>query len=144
MQPPEGLSCPTFMVCNLKKSFYGLKQASRQWFAKLHSKLVRLGFHQSKQDYSLFIKSFNDLITIVTVYVDDIIITGDDISTINTLKGHLHNTFSIKDLGIISFFLGIEVNHLPTSITLNQRKSAQELLRDSDLTVLKIWSLYCP
>ncbi|CAO2834550.1 unnamed protein product [Amaranthus hypochondriacus] len=125
------------MVCKLKKSLYGLKQASRQWFARLHSELVHLGFKQSKQDYSLFTKSSNDLLTIVAIYVDDILVTGNDISSITNLKSHLHSTFSIKDLGIINFFLGIEVNHLPNGIALTQRKFAQELLRDSGISVFK-------
>ena len=119
MKPPEGLSYPP-MVCKLKNSLYGLKQASRQWFARLHHELVHLGFQQSKQDYSLFTKVINALITIVAIYVDDILVTGNDILAITTLKHHLHETFSIKDLGTLSYFLGIEVSYSPTSIALTQ------------------------
>ena len=137
MQPPEGLDYPSNMVCKLNKLLYGLKQASRQWFSKLHVELIKLGFSQSKQDYSLFIHKFTNHITIVAIYVDDILITGDDTSTIHKLKDHLHSTFNLKDLGILNYFLGIEVTHLPTGIVLTQRKFAHDLLKDSDISTFK-------
>lgn len=96
-----------------------------------------MGFRQSKQDYSLFIKTTNGLFTILAIYVDDIIVTGNDTSTINHLKTHLHTTFSIKDLGLLNFFLGIEVSHLPQGIALTQCKFSQELLRDSQISNFK-------
>lgn len=92
------------------KSLYGLKQANRQWFAKLHSSLQAQGFYQSKNDYSVFLKKQDSHITIVDVYVDDIIITGSDSSTIVMLKEHLYKEFTIKDLGYLSYFLGFEVH----------------------------------
>lgn len=137
MQPPDGVLCSSSMVCRLKKSLYGLKQASRQWFARLHSELLHLGFKQSKQDYSLFIKSSPTSITIVAIYVDDILVTGNDMQAVHILKDHLNTTFSIKDLGILHFFLGIEVSHLPTGIALTQTKFAKELLRDSGVSTFK-------
>ena len=99
MKVPEGLPNPEQQVCLLKKSLYGLKQASRQWFAKLVSELILQGFAQSKNDYSLFIKKQDHHITLAAVYVDDIILTGTDLDSITNLKHHLHTTFSIKDLG---------------------------------------------
>ncbi|GJT50026.1 ribonuclease H-like domain-containing protein, partial [Tanacetum coccineum] len=69
-------------VCKLNKSLYGLKHAPRQWNAKLTSALLEYNFVQSKSDYSLFIKSFDDVFIALLVYVDDIIITGN-----NTPKG---------------------------------------------------------
>lgn len=89
MKLPEGIPNPRNQVCKLKKSIYGLKQASRQWFAKLVEPLFFYGFTQSKNDYSLFIKHNRSLITIVNAYVDDMIIAGNDLSSINALKQHL-------------------------------------------------------
>lgn len=90
MQPPDGLNVAPHLVCKLKKSLYGLKQASHQWFAKLHLELTHQGFAQSKNDYSLFIKRTSTSLTIAAIYVDDIILTGDDLGTITQLKAHLH------------------------------------------------------
>ena len=70
MKMPEGLSNPNNQVCLLKKSLYGLKQASRQWHAKLVNELKRLGFTQSKNDYSLFTKNNDVHTTLLAVYVD--------------------------------------------------------------------------
>lgn len=78
MKMPEGLPNPNNQVCLLKKSLYGLKQASRQWHAKLVNELRGLGFTQSKNDYSLFTKNNDDHTTLLAVYVDDILVTGSN------------------------------------------------------------------
>lgn len=111
MKVPEGLPNPGQQVCRLHKSFYGLKQASRQWFAKLVHALHQQDFQQSKHDYSLFIKRVDTDITIMVVYVDDILITGNNPSTITSLKEHLNTVFSIKDLGSLHYFLGMEASY---------------------------------
>ena len=111
MKIPEGLKCKPNQVCLLKKSLYGLKQASRQWYIKLLDELKSLGYIQSKNDYSLFLKKQNQKIVIVAVYVDNIIVRGNDEKEINYLKTHLHKAFTIKDVGDLHFFLGIEVSY---------------------------------
>lgn len=125
---PEGLPNPTNKVCKIKKSLYGLKQASRQWFAKLTTELKLQGYVQSKNDYSLFLKRHNGLITIAVVYVDDIILTGGDTTEIDHLKSHLDSIFSINDLGKLHFFLGLEVGYHADGIVLTQAKFTKELL----------------
>lgn len=112
MKVYEGIPNPYNLVCKLHKSLYGLKQASRQWFAKLSLELQHRGFIQSKNDYSLFLKRSDQEFTVVAVYVDDIIITGDDDEVIQDLKSHLHNVFSIKYLGLLNCFLGIKITYL--------------------------------
>lgn len=119
----------------LKKSLYGLKQASREWFFKLLQELQFQGYIQSKNDYSLFIKKSAGLTTIVAVYVDDIIITGDNHDEINTLNSHLDRVFSIKDLGVLYYFLGIEVGYVQEGILLTQQKFTKELLKDCSLDI---------
>jgi hypothetical protein len=66
-------------VCKLNKSLYGLKQASRQWYAKLSSTLINVGYKQSKLDYSLFVRSHKGNFTAILVYVDDIILAGNNL-----------------------------------------------------------------
>lgn len=128
---PEGVPNPHNLVCRLKKSIYGLKQASRRWFAKLVEALTEFGFVQSKNDYSLFIRHSGSNICILAVYVDDIILTGTDSEGIQHLKEFLHAKFSIKDLGRLHFFLGIEVTYLDSGIVLSQPKFTHELLTSS-------------
>ncbi|XP_048502878.1 uncharacterized mitochondrial protein AtMg00810-like [Beta vulgaris subsp. vulgaris] len=137
MRVPEGVTAPPGCVCKLKKSLYGLKQASRQWFARLLEELQSQGFVQSKNDYSLFLKHENDDITIAAVYVDDIILTGSNEATIASLKQHLHSTFSIKDLGLLHFFLGIEISKTSEGYVLTQRKLTTELLDGCSLDITK-------
>lgn len=112
MKPPDGLSSPPNLVCKLKKSLYRLKQASRQWFSRLTNELFHQGYTQSKNDYSVFTKKVDSSITIVVVYVDDFIITRDNISHFQSLKAHLYRLFGIKDLGKLNYFLGFEVTYV--------------------------------
>jgi hypothetical protein len=118
-------------VCKLNKSLYGLKQASRQWYAKLSSTLVIAGYKQSKADYSLFVRTHKDGITIVLVYVDDIIVVGNNLKQIQELKTYLGNCFKLKDLGVLKYFLGIEVACSAQGIFLSQRKYALEILEET-------------
>ena len=137
MKLPDGIPNPGNKVCKLQKSLYGLKQASRQWFAKLHNELVLHGFKQSKNDYSVFVKNQGITITIAAIYVDDIILTGNDSTVISNLKTHLHNVFSIKDLGRLHYFLGLEVSYVHDGIILSQHKFAKDLLATAGLSSYK-------
>ena len=130
MNMPPGIPNPHHKVCKLKKSLYGLKQASRQWYAKLLAELLLQGFQQSKADHSLFIKKSGINIIIATVYVDDILLTGTDALGINDLKKHLDTIFSIKDLGKLSYFIGMEVTYTNQGIILSQKKFTKELLQN--------------
>ncbi|CAL2242392.1 unnamed protein product [Prunus armeniaca] len=131
MSPPPGLRRQgENLVCRLHKSLYGLKQASRQWFAKFTEAILAAGFIQSKADYSLFTRKVGKSFTALLIYVDDILITGNDIDAINSLKSFLHTRFRIKDLGDLKYFLGIEVSRSKKGIYVSQRKYALEILKD--------------
>lgn len=123
---------PDNKVCRLAKSFYGMKQASRQWFSRLLIELQKQGFQQSKNDYSLFIKHQRSDITIAIVYVhDDILLTGIDRTDIDTFKSYLHMIFNIKDLGLVHYFLGMKISIVPSGIIMTQKKFTQSLLQNS-------------
>ncbi|KAL4574342.1 hypothetical protein LXL04_021171 [Taraxacum kok-saghyz] len=109
-------------VCKLLKSLYGLKQAPRKWNEKLCSSLFSFGFKQSINDYSMFVMEVNNKIVVLLVYVDDIILTGNDDVEISKVKEFLKSQFLIKDLGLLKYFLGIEVIEIPGGLCLNQRK----------------------
>ena len=89
------------------------------------------GYTQSYSDSSLFLKQSPSHLTIVAVYVDDIFITGSHSYDIVALKHHLHSSFGIKDLGLLHYFLGLEVTYLSNGVSLTQRKFTQELLQDT-------------
>ncbi|GKU97023.1 hypothetical protein SLEP1_g10206 [Rubroshorea leprosula] len=100
MKIPQGFTCnQSNKVCRLQKSLYGLRQASRNWFEKFTTSLKAVGFKQSKANYSLFTLAIADNFVAVLIYVDDIVIAGNDGARIATLKHYLHSAFSIKDLG---------------------------------------------
>ncbi|GJZ46009.1 putative RNA-directed DNA polymerase [Tanacetum coccineum] len=131
MSLPEGYFVNNdHRVCKLKKSLYGLKQAPRKWNEKLTSVLNEFDFKQSKNDHSLFIKSDNDNMVILLVYVDDIIITGNNVDEINKFKNLLSSKFLIKDLGELKYFLGIEVIKHDNGLSFSQRKYCLELLNE--------------
>lgn len=125
MSLPEGLHHKgeyKYKVCRLVKSLYGLKQASRQWNLKFAHIMKHAGFDQSHHDHSLFMKREHNFITILLVYVDDIVITGNHEDSTSTLKNYLHTVIKIKDLGFLKYFLGIEVARSKQGICLNQKK----------------------
>ena len=98
-------------MCHLIKCLYRLKQAFHQWFAKFSIAIQATCFILSKADYSLLTCTKGKSFTTLWIYVDDILIIGNDPIAISSLKQFLYNHFRIKDLGDLKFFLGIEVSH---------------------------------
>ena len=120
-------------VCFLQKSLYGLKQAPRAWFSKLSSTLISLGFICSKADHSLFIYRSKARLILLLVYADDVVLTGNDSSFIAHLITRLNKEFSLKDLGNLHYFLGLEVKRFPYGIFLSQAKYAHDLLAKAQM-----------
>jgi histone deacetylase 1/2 len=116
-------------VCRLQKSLYGLKQSPRAWYSKLSSKLQSLGFVPSQADTSLFIFIDKRVVIYILIYVDDIIITGSCKPAVDILMAKLCRSFAVKDLGKLSYFLGVEVTDTPSGIALTQTKYASDILR---------------
>jgi len=124
----EGISN---LACRLKKSIYGLKQSPRAWYGKLNHFLLSCNFKMSLADSSLFTKHNSNGTTIVLVYVDDIIITGDNQNEIEGVKRNLKQKFEIKDLGKLKYFLGIEIAHSTKGLFISQRKYVLDLLKET-------------
>ncbi|KAL0405762.1 UNVERIFIED_CONTAM: Retrovirus-related Pol polyprotein from transposon RE2 [Sesamum latifolium] len=102
MFPPEGYKkALTGHVRKLKKSLYGLKQASRQWNIELTSKLENYGFRQSSHDHCLFILKSDSVFIALIVYVDDVLLTSNSMDAMIRVKQYLDNLFTIKDLGLL-------------------------------------------
>ncbi|CAL8092397.1 unnamed protein product [Prunus armeniaca] len=109
MVPPPGVLHNPEEVCRLRKALYGLKQAPRAWFEKFSAVISSLGFQSSAHDPGLFVRSTSVGRILMLLYVDDMILTGDDLDGITQLKLALHDRFEMKDLGPLRYFLGIEV-----------------------------------
>lgn len=120
-------------VCRLQKSLYGLKQAPRCWFAKLAEALRAYGFTQTRSDYSLFVYTKNGVSLRILIYVDDLIISGNSPTAIQSFKDYLSLCFHMKDLGPVKYFLGIEVARSPAGIYLCQRKYATDIVEETGL-----------
>ena len=95
-------------VYRLKKALYGLKQAPRAWYGRMDSFLTRLGFTKSIADSNLYFKIMNDEPVILLLYVDDLFLTGEE-NLITECKKRLALEFEMKDLGLMHYFLGLEV-----------------------------------
>ena len=95
--PPPGVSHAPYQVCRLRHSLYKLKQALRAWFTKFSSTIISLGFSQSSHDSALFYRKSPRGIILLLLYVDDMVITGDDVAGIGVLKSSLGKYFEMKD-----------------------------------------------
>jgi len=134
MQPPPGYSVPEGMVCRLRRSLYGLKQAPRAWFQRFASVVTAAGFSASTYDPALFVHTSSHGRTLLLLYVDGMIITGDDPQFIVFVKARLSEQFLMSDLGPLRYFLGIEVSSTPQGFYLSQEKYIQDLLDRASLT----------
>lgn len=119
-------------VCKLKKALYGLKQSPRAWFGRFTKVMKESGYKQSQGDHTLFFKhSSEGGVTALLVYVDDIIVTGNDEKEKRDLKGRLVKEFEIKELGRLKYFLGIEVAYSKQGIFISQQKYILDLLTET-------------
>ena len=134
MQPPPGYSVSEGMVCRLRRSLYGLKQAPRAWFQRFASVVTAAVFSASTHDPALFVHTSSRGRTLLLLYVDDMIITGDDSEYIAFVKACLSEQFLMSDLGPLRYFLGIEVSSTPQGFYLSQEKYIQDLLDRASLT----------
>eukprot|EP00268_Persea_americana_P046951 TRINITY_DN4858_c0_g2_i1.p1 TRINITY_DN4858_c0_g2~~TRINITY_DN4858_c0_g2_i1.p1 ORF type:complete len:274 (+),score=35.97 TRINITY_DN4858_c0_g2_i1:107-928(+) len=136
MTQPQGFIDPAFPshLCKLHKSLYGLKQAPRAWYERFSNYLFGLGFQSTYADPSLFIRRFKNFVTLLLLYVDDLIITGSEGTYITYLIFDLRLLFEMKNLGKLHHFLGIVVSTTSTGLFLSQTKCAKDsLLRTSML-----------
>ncbi|KAH9689109.1 retrovirus-related pol polyprotein from transposon RE1 [Citrus sinensis] len=139
MQQPEGFvdKSKSNYVCRLHKALYGLKQAPRAWFEKLRGCLLQWGFRNSKSDSSLFLRKTKVSLIMVLIYVDDILVTGPNSEELDSFIQQFNTVFALKDLGRLSYFLGIEVLYGQDCIYLSQKKYIGDLLAKVDMLECK-------
>ncbi|KAJ9546887.1 hypothetical protein OSB04_019430 [Centaurea solstitialis] len=140
MTPPPGVSLPSGHVCRLRKALYGPKQAPRAWFEKFSTTVLSFGFSASQYDSGLFTRHTEAGSIMLLLYVDDMIITGNDSTGIASLKQSLSSTSEMKDLGKLHYFLGLEVLSDTSDTYLCQEKYISDLLSKAGLSDTKVAS----
>ncbi|XP_057992186.1 retrovirus-related Pol polyprotein from transposon RE1 isoform X4 [Hevea brasiliensis] len=133
MEQPPGFVAQgeSGLVCRLQRSLYDLKQSPRAWFERFSTVVQQFRKSRSAADHSVFFHhNGHDKCIYLVVFVDDIVITGNDHVGISKLKQHLSSQFQTKDLGKLKYFLGIAVAQSMTGITISQRKYALDILTE--------------
>ncbi|KAL5824162.1 hypothetical protein ACOSQ3_020225 [Xanthoceras sorbifolium] len=112
MKQPEGFpsSDGEQLVCKLKKSIYGLKQASRQWYLKFHNVISSFGFVENIMDQCIYQKVSGSKICFLVLYVDDILLATNDKGLLHEVKQFLSENFDMKDMGEASYVIGIKIH----------------------------------
>ncbi|XP_021984785.1 uncharacterized mitochondrial protein AtMg00810-like [Helianthus annuus] len=140
MEQPPGFLDPQFPdhVGKLNKALYGLQQAPRARFRRLSDFLNRSGFTSSRADPSLFIFNKGTCAMYVLVYVDDVIVTGNQGHKLHAFIKALNTEFALKDLGELSYFLGLEVVHMNQGLFIHQAKYATDVLERARMMDAKL------
>jgi hypothetical protein len=136
MHQPTGFAIPDKegKVLRLRKALYGLRQTPRAWNAKLDSTLQRMSFEQSPHEAAVYRRGNGGNVLLVGIYVDDLVITGTKDAEVMTFKEEMKVIFQMSDLGPLSFYLGIEVHHVDSGITLRQTTYAKRVVELAGLT----------
>lgn len=116
------------LVYKLLKALYGLHQAPRAWYARLNRYLESLGFSKCPYEQAVYTKKEGPEVLIIGVYVDDLLVTGTNISNIQKFKRQMGEEFDMTDLGKLSHYLGMEVSQQLGYIELKQESYAKKLL----------------
>ena len=113
MTQPKGFIDPEYpnSVCKLHRSIYGLNQASRSWNLCFDEKIKEFGFIRSEDEPYVYVRSSGSVVVFLVLYVDDILLMGNDIRTLKYVKAWLGMCFSMKDLGDVAYILGIKIHH---------------------------------
>ena len=123
-------------VCRLKKSIYGLKQASRQWYLKFHNAITNFGFVMMHEDHCVYLYHSKSKFAILTLYVDDILMASDCLSLLKTIKEWLSSTFDMKDMGEAAYILGVKIlrNRQARLLALSQESYIDKVLARFNMT----------
>jgi hypothetical protein len=120
-------------VYKLHKALYGLHQAPRAWNEKLDEKMCVLGFEKCPSEHAIYCRGVGTERLVVGVYVDDLIITGSNNNSIKKFKTQMADIFKMSDLGLLTYYLGIEVKQDAGGITLSQESYAKKILEKAGM-----------
>ncbi|KAK9098657.1 hypothetical protein Syun_025702 [Stephania yunnanensis] len=96
-------------VCRLLRSIYGLKQSSRQWYIRFHQAIISYDFVMIDEDHCVYVKRSNSKFVILSLYVDDILLAGNNEEYLITIKRWLSSNFEMKDMGEAAYILGVKI-----------------------------------
>ena len=130
MTQPEGFEKKgeEHKVFKLKKALYGLRKAPRTWNTKLDQILKSLKFEKCTKESSVYRKGEGDKLLIVAIYVDDLFVTRNSSQKIREFKTVMSQKFEMSDLGLLTYYLGIEVKQSSQGITIKQETYARRIL----------------
>ncbi|GJV05883.1 retrotransposon protein, putative, ty1-copia subclass [Tanacetum coccineum] len=133
MEQPEGFVNPKYHnhVCKLKRSIYGLKQASRQWNKRFDDEIKKFGFTQNLDEPCVYLKASGSYVAILILYFDDILLMGNNIPMLQDVKSYLGRSFAMKYLGEAAYILGIKIyrDRSKLLIGLNQSAYIEKILK---------------
>ena len=135
MEQPKGFAIQgkENKVYRLKKALNGLKQAPRSWHNRIDAHLMNLGFEKSLSEFTLYIKKVDGEILVISLYVDDLLVTGSSKELIDKFKKEMEDVFEMTDIGMMSFFLGMEIQQKQNEVFLCQQKYAKEVLKNFNM-----------
>jgi hypothetical protein len=134
MRQPEGYDDGSGRVCELIKTLYGLKQSGREWNRELDEKLRKFGFQRLRSDPCVYIKQDGDDVTIITVWVDDLLLVAKPDELMERTKSDLHTQWEVTDLGEPTKIVGVEITQTDDSITLSQKVYVESILEREGLS----------
>jgi len=119
------------LVCKLKKSLYGLKQSPRMWYQNFDTYILGLGFVRSRADHYVYSNKIGNHFIYVVLYVDDMLLVGNNMDVIKEVKSQLSSKFDMKDIDVANFILGMEIkrDRANRKLLLNQRKYVETILQ---------------
>ncbi|CAJ2629918.1 unnamed protein product [Trifolium pratense] len=140
VEQPKGYQKKGDKVYKLKKALYGLKQAPRAWYSKIEAYFGQENFEKCPDEHTLFVKQDEGRILIVSLYVDDLIYTGNNSEMFEDFKHSMKKRFAMTDLGQMRYFLGVEVTQDKYGIFINQQKYAKEILSRFEMGMCNVVS----
>lgn len=141
MEQPMGFEVEgkEHMVHKLKKALYGLKQAPRAWYTKIDSYFSKQGFRRSENEHILYRRSEKDgNVLLMCIYVDDIVCSSSSLDLIVEFKSEMEKHFNMTNLGLLSYFLGIEVVQDEQGVFVSHSKYAHDLLKKFNMLKCKL------
>jgi hypothetical protein len=148
MKKPEGfvVKGKKELVRKLKKSLYGLKQSPRMWYQNFDAYILGLGFVRSRVDHYVYSKQVGNHFIYVVLYVDDMLLVGNNMDVIKEVKSQLSSKFDMKDIGVANFILGMEIkrDHANRKLWLNQRKYIETILQRFNMHGSKLFKVPIP
>jgi len=133
MRQPEGFEDGSGRVCHLIRTLYGLKQSGHEWNAEFDSKMRRRGYKRLRADPCVYIRSKNNVLAIITVWVDDLLLFADSAESMEGMKNDIHTEWETTDMGEPTKIVGIEINQSPGQISITQKQSVQGILERQGL-----------